>query len=211
MDKETLSKYGWVVIVIIVLVILMSFAAPFGQYFYDSTMAMVESLKSATNIEQLFTPNGGENGGTQEVVTNYTSAQIEADEHLYAIGKTQPEYVVAEFNDDYTEVVITKNGDESDGLMMDWESMDGTTPWLGNHHNTLKTINIYDGIKNIGAGMMTNMDFLMPVVETINNYFISNSGVWWPNVLDVCDAFNIQLTTNSALTSVNIYSDDLTR
>lgn len=116
MDKETLSKYGWVVIVIIVLVLLIGFTSPFGQYFYDSTMAMVESLKSATNIEQLFESNGG----AAEVITNYTTAEIEANEHLYAIGATQSEYVVMAFNEDYTKVTVTKNGEDSDGVMKDF-------------------------------------------------------------------------------------------
>mgnify|MGYP003543697850 CR=1 FL=1 len=116
MDKETLSKYGWVVIVIIVLVILMSFAAPFGQYFYDSTMKMVETLKNSTNIEQLFESNGS----VAEVVTSYSTKEIETNQHLYAVGATKPEYVVMAFNEDFTKATVTKNGEDSDGIMMDF-------------------------------------------------------------------------------------------
>ena len=60
---------------------------------------------------------------------NYTLDEINADEHLYAIGKTKPEYVVAKFNDDYTSVKITRNGDNSDGLMKDFQTIDLTQPY----------------------------------------------------------------------------------
>ena len=60
---------------------------------------------------------------------NYTLDEINADEHLYAIGKTKPEYVVAKFNDDYTSVKITRNGDNSDGLMKDFQTINLTQPY----------------------------------------------------------------------------------
>ena len=59
----------------------------------------------------------------------YTLDEINADEHLYAIGKTKPEYVVAKFNDDYTSVKITRNGADSDGLMKDFQTIDLTQPY----------------------------------------------------------------------------------
>ena len=89
--------------------------------------------------------------GSTEEVTNYTLDEINADEHLYAIGKTKPEYVVAKFNDDYSEVTIFANGDDSDGFMMDW------APWINNtrspmqlHRTTLTKAIIQNGIINIG-------------------------------------------------------------
>ena len=60
---------------------------------------------------------------------SYTLDEINADEHLYAIGKTKPEYVVAKFNDDYTSVKITRNGADSDGLMKDFQTIDLTQPY----------------------------------------------------------------------------------
>ena len=44
MDKETLSKYGWVVVVIIILVILMGFASSFGLFTADSFKATYSAL-----------------------------------------------------------------------------------------------------------------------------------------------------------------------
>ena len=168
MDKETLSKYGWVVIVIIVLVILMSFAAPFGNYFSNSTMAILDSLTNAmageagfVDADKIFSEHFGSiNNSNSSATTSYTLEEIEADEHLYAIGKTQPEYVVAEFNDDYTEVVITKNGDESDGLMMDWADMTTgnvqISPMVENVA-TLQTAVIEEGVASVGGAAFLGM------------------------------------------------------
>ena len=64
---------------------------------------------------------------SEEVVTNYSTEEIDDDELLFPIGKTDPYYVVAKFNSDYTEVVISKNGENSDGLMMDWAN--GSSPF----------------------------------------------------------------------------------
>lgn len=44
MDKETLSKYGWVVIVIIIIVLLLGFAAPLGNFVADSFTATYKAL-----------------------------------------------------------------------------------------------------------------------------------------------------------------------
>lgn len=44
MDKETISKYGWVVVVIIILVILMGFSSSFGLFVADSVEATWNSL-----------------------------------------------------------------------------------------------------------------------------------------------------------------------
>lgn len=44
MDKETLSNYGWVVICIIVLVIMIALATPFGNYIRDAVKVSTEAF-----------------------------------------------------------------------------------------------------------------------------------------------------------------------
>ena len=78
----------------------------------------------------------------------YSLEEINADEHLYAIGKTKPEYVVAKFNDDYSEVTVVKNGSESDGEMMNWNYRD-KSPFTENAE-TLKISAVKDDVVNIG-------------------------------------------------------------
>ena len=78
----------------------------------------------------------------------YTPEEIEADNHLFGIGKTRLEYVIAKFNEDFTTVTIFQNGDESDGLMMDWESS-GKSP-MCQHRTTLAACTIQEGVTSIG-------------------------------------------------------------
>lgn len=82
----------------------------------------------------------------------YTLDEINADEHLYSIGATKPEYVVAKFNDDYSEVTIFANGDTSDGKMKEWEPA-GKSPMT---QKNPETIIVKDGVTNIGRGAFQN-------------------------------------------------------
>ena len=83
--------------------------------------------------------------------TNYTSEEIESSEYLYAIGKTKPEYVVAKFNNDYTEVVITKNGEESDGIIQDFAPWTKFSP-MSDRKDTLQKAIVKNGIIDLGDG-----------------------------------------------------------
>ena len=50
MDKETLSNYGWVVITVLVLAIMIALATPFGTYISDGVKSTTEGLfKSSKN------------------------------------------------------------------------------------------------------------------------------------------------------------------
>ena len=44
MDKETLSQYGWVVICVIVLAIMITLATPFGNEIKEAVVAAVQKL-----------------------------------------------------------------------------------------------------------------------------------------------------------------------
>ena len=83
--------------------------------------------------------------------TNYTSEEIESSEYLYAIGKTKPEYVVAKFNNDYTEVVITKNGEESDGIIQEFSPWTIVSP-MSDKKATLQKAIVKNGIANLESG-----------------------------------------------------------
>lgn len=105
----------------------------------------------------------------------YTTEDIEADDHLVAIGKTYPEWVVAEFNDDYTSVTILKNGDYSDGQMMDFlavrDSFYGedidiiAIPPVYEHYDTCTQLIIEDGVTSIGDGAFIDWTILVGPVD----------------------------------------------
>lgn len=87
------------------------------------------------------------------VEQTYTLDDINADTHLYGIGKTKSEYVIAKFNANYSEVTIFKNGENSDGLMRDWDSAGyyyETNPFVQNK-DTLQSAVIQEGVLNIGS------------------------------------------------------------
>ncbi len=44
MDKETLSNYGWVVICVLVLVVMIALATPFGKYIAEAVKSTTQSL-----------------------------------------------------------------------------------------------------------------------------------------------------------------------
>lgn len=85
--------------------------------------------------------------------TDYSLEDIENDPHLFGIGLTKPQYVVARFNDDYSSAVITKNGDDSDGKMMSWRQVD--SPFSENKE-TLATVSVKQGVTVIGATAFMN-------------------------------------------------------
>ena len=110
------------------------------------------------------------NIGIDEVIeTNYSSKDIENNEHLFGIGKTKPEYVVAEFNDNYTSVVITKNGENSDGIMKDFAG-NNYSP-MSNKSETLTNAEIKEGITYIGKYSFNYCDSLQRVgiADSITN------------------------------------------
>ena len=85
--------------------------------------------------------------------TDYSLEDIENDPHLFGIGLTKPQYVVARFNDDYSSSVITKNGDESDGKMIGWRKP--TSPFSENKE-TLNSVSVKQGVTTIGATAFRN-------------------------------------------------------
>ena len=135
--------------------------------------------------------------------TNYTSEEIESSEYLYAIGKTKPEYVVAKFNNDYTEVVITKNGEESDGIIQEFAVWTISSP-MSDKKDTLKKAVIKEGVTDTGSGGGGRGTFglcsALEVVELPNSLiYISNSTfVGCENLRDVTIPESVIKIGNSA-------------
>ena len=45
MDKETFSSYGWIVITVIVLAIMIAFATPFGEFIVDAVKTVLRDFQ----------------------------------------------------------------------------------------------------------------------------------------------------------------------
>ena len=44
MDKETLSEYGWIIVSLLLVVVMLSFATPFGKMTMDKTINAVDDI-----------------------------------------------------------------------------------------------------------------------------------------------------------------------
>lgn len=114
---------------------------PDEEYTYTFGAALDEKPKYAGNYLGTVTFNIS----VEDIF--YTAEEIEKNPLLYPIGKTVPEYVVAEFNEDYSAVTVFKNGADSDGIMMGWSF--GASPFYKNR--TFVTAEIKGNVKNIGS------------------------------------------------------------
>lgn len=80
--------------------------------------------------------------------TDYSIEEIENDPLLFGIGAKKPEYVVARFNEDFSAVIITKNGENSDGRMRSWNAR--TSPFC-EHKDSLMEVTVKKGVVDIGS------------------------------------------------------------
>lgn len=124
-------------------------SVPYGKVEGDSTNVYAK-LTSDVNYAGVYTDTVTFSSRVSEE-TNYSTEEIENNPLLYGIGETKPEYVVATFNEDYTEVTITKNGEGSDGRMMDWVNSDALKCPMVINNATLQTAVVEEGVVNLGV------------------------------------------------------------
>lgn len=119
----------------------------------------------------------------------YTKDEINADAHIYAVGKFTRAWddpngllfsdVVAVFNDNYSEMTIQKNGSDSSGVIADWDEQLCPKSPMETHKKTLKTVIVQNGIKHIGNQSFNGCSKLTSVrlsdgVESIGSSAFSN-------------------------------------
>ena len=141
MDKESLSQYGWVIIIIVVLAALILVAPNFAT-------TISENINGAVNKFEVIANNGGMTNDKD--YTEYSMDDINANEDLTAVGGTNSIYVVAKSSNEDTVLDVTKNTEASDGRLMDFPS--GTSAiWYGT-----KTVILHNGITYIGSNSIAN-------------------------------------------------------
>ena len=101
--------------------------------------------------------------------TNYTLEEINSNDRLLAVGKTRPEYVVAEFNDEKTEVIITKNGKNSDGIIDEYYRLS---------YKDLISVNIGNDVKGFSGRTFEFSESLSNItVSSENEDYLTAGGV----------------------------------
>ena len=174
---------------------------PDETYVYQFGAAATEEPKVAGHYE-----------GTVVFVIDdqeYTMEEIEADDHLYAMGKTSPEYVVAKYNEDYTHVDIIKNGATSDGLMADFYAHYANTTMQKSpvsdynpHYATVESITIHPGVKNVGSGAFTSEALLSREIKNVKAVALDLGEVEELGVYSLLGAPIEELTIPSTVTTV---------
>lgn len=164
MDKETLSQYGWIVIVIIILTIFLAIASPLGTYIFGGFKKVQEPIANFEESEDIFYSGA--------LSVNVHPKELETQNNIYQIGATKPEYVLAIFNKDNSGVIVVKNGEESDGKIKNFGARN--SPFY-THRETLKEVEIREGVTSIGLYMFYGCGNLKNVlipnsVETVNNF-----------------------------------------
>ena len=109
----------------------------------DTISAMSDNIKSCYNIVRI---NGGlipENKNIENLpmainsmffdrtqTTHYTQEDVDNSEGtLIPIGKTKPLYVIAALTDSGATCTITRNGDNSDGIIADYDNGNNKSPF----------------------------------------------------------------------------------
>ena len=130
MDKETLSNYGWIVICVLVLSVMLALATPFGTFIADGFKAtytgLIEVEENALDIAGIvMVPN--------VVPDNYTYTT--ADGVVYGPGEKMPETV--QTGDIYENDVyeFRYNQSASSFLPCTWNTISGQDGW-GMHVKT---------------------------------------------------------------------------
>lgn len=139
MDEHSINEYGWVIITIIIISTLLSVVPGVTKAF--------DTMSETHVYEQI--------EGKDEIVSTYNNEKISTSNGLLvSIGKENDIDVVARFNDDYSVMIITKNGSYEDrksnsGLMRD--NLASYLTGKGIDIKKIKSVTITMGVVNIGA------------------------------------------------------------
>ena len=122
MDKNTLSNYGWIVIAVLVLSVMIALATPFGEYIKagveSTTAGLFETSEKAMNVVGMSASTKEDGVGG---VSSKLYAQIESpyapknmlDASLlktgYAVSDTSNGYITSATNSAYEEIAVQPN------------------------------------------------------------------------------------------------------
>ena len=90
MDRQTLSNYGWIVIAVLVLSVMLALATPFGQFIElgvkNTLFGLIDTSDNAIGIIGVHNPNTGSGGGEQTEPTIPDDALIFNEGELIPVG-----------------------------------------------------------------------------------------------------------------------------
>ena len=180
MDKETLSNYGWIVICVLVLAVMIALATPFGTFVADAVKSTTQGLfdvnQNALNStglinigDQSFGEGGnGGNGGAGESGGSETEVQLEPG--LYQTGSNYGTLL-------YTwDELINKRWITQDGMILSGHASNMAGDLV--FPDTLTTVlyRAFDGAINSGMAL-TGLYFPKTIVSLQDSAFGSCKGL----------------------------------
>lgn len=158
----------------------------------DTISAMSDNIKSCYNTIRI---NGGlipENKNIENLpmainsmffdrtqTTHYTQEDVDNSEGtLIPIGKTKPLYVIAVLTDSGATCTITRNGDNSDGIIADYDNGDNKSPF---YESSVVNLIFKSGIFYIGNYLFTKSYSIQTIefsntIDTIGAYAFQMCG-----------------------------------
>lgn len=145
MDKSTLSNYGWVVIAVLVLSVMIALATPFGSYIAtaveNTTQGLFDVQQKAMGVaglvvdDQEFEESGGEPNKSIKTINIYTCCDNELLTTLeFESGMTWEQWLKSDYNVAFSylgyglgklELHNSSNIRHSDGLLFFTDSLNG--------------------------------------------------------------------------------------
>lgn len=116
--KDSILTSGWFAIVILILSVIIVLAAPFAWKMGEGA---ADSLDKINAIAEKKLENIKEESvfGKPKYYTYYTEENIKAlGSKAVTVGYTNQLNVVGLYSDDFSEVILSRNGDSSDGVMI---------------------------------------------------------------------------------------------
>lgn len=165
--KKLFEEYGGVVLAVLV---AMSLIATIGFIYKGDGSGWLEIAFQSQGLEEK--AKRAPESVVEVSPTVYTYDFIENNEYLYSVGATEPEYIVAAFNMDFSEVFVITNGSDSDGVMA---NMDEYTSPMALNATSLKSAVIEDGVVNIGDGAFYGCSKLESITISSSVESISDS------------------------------------
>lgn len=141
MDKETLSNYGWIVIAVLVLVVMIALATPFGSFVSEAVQSTTKGLfdvnKNALDAagvpgltvqDQEFDVPDMNHGAETPTLITFT---LEGNEYQAEEGMTWIQFIESKYNDG--RVHARNDGGPEDGVVY----FNGNTFYSMTIHNML--------------------------------------------------------------------------
>ena len=167
MDKQTLSNYGWVVICVLVLIVMIALATPFGKYVATAVQNTTTALTDTAD-KQAENAGGVLNIISPEFDTTNTTNENKADNLYYDKVYINEEVgIAAIFQEDKT-MAYLMNDEEGTGV---YELENGVISALGMKFTLSengKTISYYENGSLIFELYLDNTDYL--AVQYIDEY-----------------------------------------